>query len=1076
MKIKNIMSVFFLAVMNISSINITYAETVNIIYVAEYGSDSYGKGTENKPYATLTKAVKAARGMEGKSEIIFREGEFPMESITLSESDNGLSFKAYNGEKVVFTDTHDLLSKNFNNITDKDILKRIKNNAIGKVLEYDLSKNGIDLSGDILFEPYLYINSESKYIARYPNSGYIKAENADGTNILDLGFVPLWENMKEAEIVCSYSTDFFWKHIDIENIEGKSITLSEPVRNNAEFYVENLLEEIDMPGEYYIDRKENKLYYYPDGDIITAEITNNANKIKIENADNIAFDGITFDKTGDTVFKIDNSSNISITNCNFNYIQSGYVIKLSNSKNSDIINNSAYGCDGGLIVYSGGEFKTLTPGNINISYNKIINCGRVVTTINAMIMSGENSYNNSPEIRNNVGNRIEHNIIGDCYGVYAISVPGNNNIVKYNEIYNVGRHINDGGAIYFGRSVVKYGNDVSYNYIHNLNKEKSYAGIYTDDGYSGIDVHHNVIKDTKGSIYTGIGMNSSYENNLLINCQEGILLGERMDWKDVFADGGAFEMELNEVLKDSVSGSVFKSAYNEMENAQGRSPFFAPYNTKVYGNVSIGESDAVLHRARHKYMENGTLLINNEDKVNGISYAIFTLNGVEYVDEIKAYGAVIEDENGNNINAKKEGNPTIAYDDNLFVNPQEGNYSLKKELNNSDVSEIDMTEIGFRHSDIEPIEAGLIYPENNSKNVDNNITLSWGNVEQASYYTVNIYSDNEYTCLIKTENMYKGDDNNNSLDISLEKGQDYYWSVTAYGIAKGQEFSCELGRSCFRTAEANYVETGRVEYALSLLLNEIEAEANGEISYTEEALDILNEKYNQYCDFSNMTEEETVIAQDDILNTLETVKLQRTDNSVKITSCRAVENSSVVIVSGEGLQEGELVSILVTNPRFELSDIKNNFNTETIQYNDTIVGNQNGDFSFEFDTKVNNIDMPGVYRVYISSENGKRLEAVYNYGSIEISEPNISENGRTAWVSITNRLNDDILPNILCAVYTEGKLTGICKNESITLLKNSVSNINFEIYEGDSVKIFVLEGMRNLKPMTIARVKYLKEK
>ncbi len=52
----------------------------------------------------------------------------------------------------------------------------------------------------------------------------------------------------------------------------------------------------------------------------------------------------------------------------------------------------------------------------------------------------------------------------------AIGWSGNENIIEFNEIYNVVLETNDAGAIYSGRDPSMQGNVIRYNYFHDIGK------------------------------------------------------------------------------------------------------------------------------------------------------------------------------------------------------------------------------------------------------------------------------------------------------------------------------------------------------------------------------------------------------------------------------------------------------------------------------------------------------------------------------------------------------------------------------------------------------------------------------
>lgn len=181
----------------------------------------------------------------------------------------------------------------------------------------------------------------------------------------------------------------------LKSINDDALTLDYGVTNsNVSLYIKNLLEEIDMPGEYYVDRRENVLYYYPPENVSELSITTYVGVkdiIKLNECKNIVFDGLKFEKTGgNQIVYATNAENLTIKNCSFNYCQNN-VLYIS-GKNCLISGNTAYGCYGGFAKFAGGDPVTLTDSGLVFENNRISSCGRRYRYINAIFQSGENSY------------------------------------------------------------------------------------------------------------------------------------------------------------------------------------------------------------------------------------------------------------------------------------------------------------------------------------------------------------------------------------------------------------------------------------------------------------------------------------------------------------------------------------------------------------------------------------------------------------------------------------------------------------------------------------------------------------
>jgi hypothetical protein len=86
----------------------------------------------------------------------------------------------------------------------------------------------------------------------------------------------------------------------------------------APFAVLNLLEEIDTPGEWYLDRSNGRLYFWPPANLSGSDIAVSqlaAPLVQISNANDIQFDGIIFELSRADLVNVSNSSNIRFVNC-----------------------------------------------------------------------------------------------------------------------------------------------------------------------------------------------------------------------------------------------------------------------------------------------------------------------------------------------------------------------------------------------------------------------------------------------------------------------------------------------------------------------------------------------------------------------------------------------------------------------------------------------------------------------------------------------------------------------------------------------------------------------------------------
>jgi parallel beta-helix repeat protein len=94
---------------------------------------------------------------------------------------------------------------------------------------------------------------------------------------------------------------------------------------------------------------------------------------------------------------------------------------------------------------------------------------------------------------------------------------GNDHLLEYNEFHDLMKLSGDAGAIYMGRNWTYRGNEIRYNYFHDLIGENwgvGNMGVYLDDLASGMHVYGNIFHRCYRSVQIGGGRDNIVENNI----------------------------------------------------------------------------------------------------------------------------------------------------------------------------------------------------------------------------------------------------------------------------------------------------------------------------------------------------------------------------------------------------------------------------------------------------------------------------------------------------------------------------------------------------------------------------------
>lgn len=273
-------------------------------------------------------------------------------------------------------------------------------------------------------------------------------------------------------------------------------------------YYENALELLDSPGEWYLDKAENKLYYMPRPweDINTAKVIagNLEELIMVSGSDydhmveNIAFEGITFADTtwmrpsttsghadaqnnhlrdiGDLLpeaaVTVTKANSIHFENCDFTRIGITALKMVKGVQNSRITGNRFYDISGSAVNIGDPQIaeEISNPSDVRMMMK---NC--------------------------DVINNYIHDIGVDYQSAVAVSVGFAANVdLAYNEIFNIpysGFHIGYGWENRFDNVLKNM--VIEHNFIHDLMGDGIFDGgaIYTL-GNSGADENsYNVVSD-----------------------------------------------------------------------------------------------------------------------------------------------------------------------------------------------------------------------------------------------------------------------------------------------------------------------------------------------------------------------------------------------------------------------------------------------------------------------------------------------------------------------------------------------------------------------------------------------------
>jgi len=643
-----------------------------------------------------------------------------------------------------------------------------------------------------------------------------------------------WEDTGDIWIHGKFYDDWTIDHLNIAEFhpENRSIRTTDGVSWGAQyvtprsngyqntFYYYNVLEELDNPGEWFMDKEAGKIYVYPAGDLTSQRITyayqDQEQMWKISNSKNIVINGIKFStgRRGGIRIAGPNGEGVLVQNCEFDNLSYGVYME---GNFSGVIDS---------------KFKDLSGKGVSLAGNSPAE----IKALQASRLFVQNSvfYNTTGISNNGVGNIISHNFVSNNKGT-CISSTGNEHIIEYNEITAGPRVTLDSGCIYVnGNNLFNRGTHVRYNYVHDGPSLES-RGIYFDDMLSENYGYGNILDGVWFQVHTG-SENTIYNNimlNYTISNNTGPLRIGTNYWST--AKSGGTRWKTGALEYGSLSNKLLKSTgYGGDETANTltgpyaeRYPLLKKWAGLMYQRIdeyeaagkttASAKTSSLKSEYNHSYAKPKTVFgmtlgyetvtenVNLNEYLaairdNYVANNVMINTGTNVIDSAKhtsgSAAGKYSGTFGGYIRTVDENNVYLTTAQNPFTDKDYSDADTKLASYISGFEEIPFDKIGLLSEEYYTVndKTTAITPIDTVEVAisSKDLSLQWSSVPGAQKYTVTLASDPEFNNVLESVTTF---DLSYKVETSLESDKTYYWKVATESNAKCSTGEVEISNT-----------------------------------------------------------------------------------------------------------------------------------------------------------------------------------------------------------------------------------------------------------------------------------------